>query len=289
MFAKSEKEKAAINELAQWAQQKGMLNRSIDKNVLIDPIRHSAKLFSNSGHTGNGIPEYIEFIHHFQSFVTEPNFEVSSSLQEEWTRQSKWLRRILWDHHSNSLEFMVGEANWNYWDGNNRISKPIPILKLFRGNNEMMIANFEDDERDYVRHRILLIENTARESAGSAFSTFNFLKAVRRYLIVECGVNVLHGKALENELDIPMRSEWRTKQATTLTFSESVTYSVSRLEKYWARSGSFYLLPNLYGDPSKLMLVMLSNGFKTKLLHDEPSWRVFTDYCDNIARKTEAA
>jgi len=289
MFAKTEKEKAAINELAQWAQQKGMLNRSIDKNVLIDPIRHSAKLFSNAGHSGNRIPEYIEFIHQFQSFVTEPNFEVSSSLQEDWTRQSKWLRRILWDHHINYLEFMVGEANWNYWDGNQRISKPIPILKLFRGNNEMMIANFEDDECDYVRHRILLIENTSRESAGSAFSTFKFLKAVRRYLIIECGVDVLHGKALENELDIPMSSEWRTKQATTLTFSESVAYSVSRLEKYWARSGSFYLLPNLYGDPSKLMLVMLSNGFKTKLLHDEPSWRVFTDYCDNIARKTEAA
>ena len=135
MFAKSEKEKAAINEMAQWAQQKGMLDRSIDKNVLIDPIRHSAKLFTNTSHTGNRIPEYIEFIHQFQSFVTEPNFKVSSCLQEEWTMQSEWLRRILWDHHSDSLEIMVGEANWNYWDGNQRISKPIPILKLFRGNN----------------------------------------------------------------------------------------------------------------------------------------------------------
>ena len=288
MFAKSGKEKAAINELAQWAQQKGMLDRSIDKNVLIDPIRHSAKLFSNSGHTGNWIPEYIEFIHQFQSFVTEPNFEVSSSLQEEWTRQSKWLRRILWDHHSDSLEFMVGEANWNYWDGNQRISKPIPILKLFRGNNEMMIADFEDGKCDYVRHRILLIENTARESAGSAFSTFKFLKAARRYLIDECGVDVLHGKALENELDIPMSSEWRTKQATTLTFSESVAYSVSRLEKYWARSGSFYLLPNLYGDPSKLMLVMLSERFKTALLAQEPTWSLFTDWSEKHSRKTAA-
>ena len=51
----------------------------------------------------------------------------------------------------------------------------------------MMIADFEDDEFDYVRHRILLIENTARESAGSAFSTFKFLKAARRYLIDEGG------------------------------------------------------------------------------------------------------
>ena len=288
MFAKSEKEKAAINELAQWAQQKGMLDRIIDKNVLIDPIRHSAKLFSNSGHTGNGIPEYIEFIHQFQSFVTEPNFEVSSSLQEEWTRQYKWLRRILWDHQSNYLEFMVGEANWNYWDGNQRISKPIPILKLFRGNNEMMIADFEDGKCDYVRHRILLIENTARESAGSAFSTFKFLKAARRYLIDECGVDVLHGKALENELDIPMSSGWRTKQATTLTFNESVAYSVSRLEKYWARSGSFYLLPNLYGDPSKLMLVMLSERFKADLLAQEPSWSLFTDWSEKHSRKTAA-
>ena len=288
MFAKSEKEKAAINEMAQWAQQKGMIDCSIDKNVLIDPIRHSAKLFTNTGHTVNRIPEYIEFIHQFQSFVTEPNFEVSSSLQEEWTRQSKWLRRILWDHHSDSLEFMVGEANWNYWDGNQRISKPIPILKLFRGNNEMMIADFEDGECDYVRHRILLIENTARESAGSAFSTFKFLKAARRYLIDECGVDVLHGKALENELDIPMSSEWRTKQATTLTFNESVAYSVSRLEKYWARSGSFYLLPNLYGDPSKLMLVMLSERFKADLLAQEPSWSLFTDWSEKHSRKTAA-
>ena len=288
MFAKSEKEKAAINEMAQWAQQKGMLDCSIDKNVLIDPIRHSAKLFTNTGHTGNRIPEYIEFIHQFQSFVTEPNFEVSSSLQEEWTRQSKWLRRILWDHQSNYLEFMVGEANWNYWDGNQRISKPIPIPKLSRDNNEMMIADFEDGECDYVRHRILLIENTARESAGSAFSTFKFLKAARRYLIDECGVDVLHGKALENELDIPMSSEWRTKQATTLTFSESVAYSVSRLEKYWARSGSFYLLPNLYGDPSKLMLVMLSERFKANLLAQEPSWSLFTDWSEKHSRKTAA-
>ena len=288
MFAKSEKEKAAINELAQWAQQKGMLDRSIDKNVLIDPIRHSAKLFSNTSHTVNRIPEYIEFIHQFQSFVTEPNFEVSSSLQEDWTRQSKWLRRILWDHHINYLEFMVGEANWNYWDGNKRISKPIPILKLFRGNNEMMIANFEDDECDYVRHRILLIENTARESAGSAFSTFKFLEATRRYLIDECGVDVLHGKALENELDIPMSSEWRTKQATALRFNESITYSVSRLEKYWARSGSFYLLPNLYGDPSKLMLVMLSERFKADLLAQEPSWSLFTDWSEKHSRRTAA-
>ena len=288
MFAKSEKEKAAINELAQWAQQKGMLDRSIDKNVLIDPIRHSAKLFSNTGHTGNWIHEYIEFVHQFQSFVTEPNFEVSSSLQEEWTRQSKWLRRILWDHQSNYLEFMVGEANWNYWDGRERFSKAIPILKLFRGNNEMMIADFEDDEFDYVRHRILLIENTARESVGSAFSTFKFLKAARRYLIDECGVDVLHGKALENELDIPMSSEWRTKQATTLRFNERITYSVSRLEKYWARSGSFYLLPNLYGDPSKLMLVMLSERFKADLLAQEPSWSLFTDWSEKHSRKTAA-
>ena len=90
-----------------------------------------------------------------------------------------------------------------------------------------------------MRHRILLIENTARESAGSAFSTFKFLKVVRRYLIHECGVDVLHGNALENELDIPMSFERRTKQATTLTFNEYIAYSVSGLEKYWARSGSF--------------------------------------------------
>ena len=137
---------------------------------------------------------------------------------------------------------MVDEANWNYWDGNQRISKPIPILKLFRDNNEMMIADFEDDECDYVQHRILLIENTALESAGSAFSTFKFLKLVRRYLIDECGVDVLHGKALENKLDIPMSFEWRTLQATKLTFNKCIPYSVSRLEKNWARSGSFYHL-----------------------------------------------
>ena len=82
---------------------------------------------------------------------------------------------------------------------------------------------------------------------------------------------------------------WGNKQARTLRLNESVAYSVSRLEKYWARSGSFYLLPNLYGDPSRLMLVMLSNGFKTKLLREEPNWRVFISYCNKIARETEAA
>ena len=169
-------------------------------------------------------------------------------------------------------------------------TEPLSLSLSTKGlsNNEMIIADFEDGECDYVRHRILLIENIARESAGSAFSTFKFLKAARRYLIDECGVDVLHGKALENELDIPMSSEWRTKQATTLTFSESVAYSVSRLEKYWARSGSFYLLPNLYGDPSKLMLVMLSERFKADLLAQEPSWSLFTDWSEKHSRKTAA-
>ena len=79
-----------------------------------------------------------------------------------------------------------------------------------------------------------------------------------------------------------------TKQATTLTFNESIFYSVSRLEKYWARSGSFYLLPNLYDDPSKLMLVMLSERFKADLLPQEPSWSLFTDLSEKHSRKTAA-
>ncbi|MGA0436272.1 MAG: hypothetical protein ACO3PO_01785 [Limisphaerales bacterium] len=301
MFSSNEKEKRAIKQLADWGQEKGLLTGWIRKDVLMDPIAQSAKLYAaTDGNAAQILLEYRDFIRDFQPFVTKPNFRVSIHQKDQWIEQYNWLKRILRQNDTFKLHFTLGEADWNYHNGKQRIIKTIPVLKVYdMGGVEMWLTNFEEDENkpytddaetaNFRRLRVLMIQHDDRGTTSSTFGTYKFLREVKNFIINECGIHVLHGLALSIESDSPMPTKWRTEKADTIKFDEKTSFSVSKLEKFWARSGSFYLLPNLYGDPSRLMLVMLSNGFKTKLLHDEPSWRVFINYCDKIARKTETA
>ena len=293
MFIQNTDEGLAIKEMSNWAVERGLLSDWVDKDVLCDPIANAAKLFATEKPVGVLVEEYREFIRDFQGIVTKPDFRMPISLKDQWTDNYSWLRHITKQNSSFGLQFNIGRANWNFWNGSRRVSKQIPVLKIYgvRGV-EMWLTNFEEKENKpnthdteiaiFPRLKILLIQSD-EQSTKKTWAVYRFLKDVYDYLICECGIHLLFGSAITMESDIPQATEWRTKNAGTIKF-KTIDYTVSRLEKYWITSGHFYALPNLYGNPKKLMLVMMSEGFKTKLLQTESEWQTFIDWCDQHAR-----